>query len=145
MHQYKIQPDERAFQKWVKQNFLGWQTQLHPGLGSDVGIPDLLLLTPSGYLPVEIKIGMIEDGILWSKEIRPAQIKWHTGVANAGGDSIFLIGVWSGSYWRAFVVSGADCRLWDNPGYKIGIDAIEINPDSLTTGIYDYVYDVLEA
>ena len=140
----KIQPDERDFQNWLKQNYFGWHTQVHPGIGCDVGVPDLILLTPSGLLPVEVKIGMLEDQILWSKEIRPSQIRWHESLANAGGDSIFIVGVWADNFWRVFVVDSRDAHLWDTSGFRIGIEAIELNPDSLTSGITDFVYDYLE-
>lgn len=137
-------PNERDFQTWFKNHYNGWLCQLHPGQGSDVGIPDLLLGTPSaGLIGCEVKCGSLIDGVVWCSAIRPAQIRFHTSLANAGHSSILAIGVWSGDHWRPFLVDGSLCRQWDSEGFLAGEIAIEIHPDQLASDVADFVYDEL--
>lgn len=141
-----INPDERTFQTWFKNNFLGWVSQFHPGPSSDVGCPDLFVLLNQGNVtPVEIKIGSLDgEGNLWTKEIRPSQIRWHSALAIAGGISLIVCGVWSGDRWRIFSINGADAKKWHEDGFKVGVDAIEIHSDDLVNGLSDFVFDWIE-
>lgn len=124
--------NERSFQNFIKDTIKkegGWYSQLHPGTGSDFGIPDLLTAIESiGILPMELKIGSIETGnILWSSAIRPAQIAWHNRLTQHGYMSCILIGVPCGKSWRIFAVDGMEANKVRD-GFIIASDAIEIDP-----------------
>lgn len=126
------QNNERHFQNFVKDTIRaegGWYSQLHPGLSSDVGIPDLLTAVDSmGILPVELKIGSIEAGnLLWSSAIRPTQIAWHTRLTQHGYLSCIMIGVPEGKTWRVFAIDGMDANKVRD-GFIIDKDATEIDP-----------------
>lgn len=144
-----IQPDERAFQTWFKENFVGWKSQVHPGLSADPGLPDLLLLLNTGNVtPCELKIGSVseEDGklVLWTKEVRASQIRWHSTLANSGGISLLVCGVWGLNGWRVFSINAAIAKQWHETGFEIGVDAIEIAPDDLLEGLTSFVVDWVE-
>lgn len=145
--QKNIQPDERAFQTWFKNNFLDWHSQVHPGLSADPGLPDLLCLISDRVVPLELKIAAIEQEdehqVIWSKEIRPSQIRWHTSLAVAGGFSALIIGVWAGTSWRVFAVNACLAKQWHESGFEVGPEAIEIDPDDLVNGLADFMFSEL--
>ncbi len=127
----KVQ-NERQFQNFIKDTIRaegGWVSQLHPGIGSDTGIPDLLTAVDSvGILPAELKVGSFEDSrTVWSRAIRPAQIRWHSEITSHGYLSCVLIGVWSGDHWRIFVADGMSANKAKD-GFIIGEDATELDP-----------------
>lgn len=126
------QNNERAFQNFIKDTIRaegGWYSQLHPGMSSDFGIPDLLTAVESvGILPAELKIGTIEGGdTVWSTAIRPTQIAWHTRLTQHGYLSCIMIGIPAGKSWRIFVVDGMEANKVRD-GFIIGKDAKEIDP-----------------
>ena len=139
-------PNERDFQTGFKKNWSGWLTQLHPGQGSDVGISDLLVLLNCGNVtPVELKIGSLDgDGRLYTKEIRPAQIRWHNSLAVAGGFSLVVAGVWSGDRWRVFCINATDAPKWDQDGFLVGSEAVEIDTRDLQEGLSNFVFEWIE-
>lgn len=131
---------ERDFQNFVKANWSGVTVQLHPGMGSDVGISDLLLGYSIGLLPCELKLGVINDGLLCVSAVRPAQIAWHRKLAIAGHETIFMVGVPNGkNLWRVFVIDGLTIQGWDSNGFIIGKQAIEINAKDLSSGVEDFL------
>lgn len=140
------QNNERAFQNYVKDTIRsegGWFSQLHPGMSSDFGIPDLLTAVDSvGILPTELKIGSIEDNVtLWSSSIRPSQIAWHTRLTEHGYPSSILIGVPSGKSWRIFIVEG--CLAANvKKGLKIGSEAREIDSRFFLSEIDEWANDI---
>lgn len=142
-------PSEREFQTWFKENWNGWLSQLHPGQGSDVGIPDLLLGTSSGILPAEVKIGFVEEAddarpVVWCSEVRPAQIVWHKKLADHGFNSILLIGCWCGNDWRVFAVDAINARFFDSVGFAVGQVAFELDPKALEDSLADFVFEQME-
>lgn len=145
----QIQKSEREFQTWVKRHLEQgdmWFTQIHPGLGADPGLPDLYVDTEAfNHTGCELKIGSAHDadGILWTSQIRPAQIRWHSHVAYHGGFSFFLVGVWSGDEWRVFAIDGAIVDKWEN-GFEIGTEAIELVPSMLVGEIDGFCFDRFE-
>jgi hypothetical protein len=140
-----INPSERDFQNWFKSNWSGWLTQLHPGQGSDVGVPDLILGVSSGLLPVEVKIGSVDDqGLVWTCAVRPAQIRWHTNLADHGYNSILLIGCWQGDGWKVIAVDASLSRFWDVCGFKLGETAFELDPSNLFDSLNEFVFRQLE-
>lgn len=139
--------NERDFQNFLKDTIKaqgGYYTQLHPGQGSDVGIPDLIIGTDTTLLPSEVKIGSIADDnkTIWSRQIRPAQIAWHERITSHGHPSCVLIGVWQADRWRCFVVFGSDAPNVRN-GFLIGKDAIEIDTRFFLDELDVWVQDVL--
>lgn len=143
----KINPTEREFQTFYKSRFLDWLSQYHPGLSSDVGCADTLCLINDRIVPVELKIGSIgyehDELILSTKEIRPAQIRWHHSLSVAGGFSMIVVGVWAGTTWRVFAINSVLARQWDEKGFVVGSDAIEIDPDDLVNGLADFMFSEL--
>ncbi len=140
----KANSSERDFQNWFKKNWNGWHTQLHPGQSSDVGVPDLILGISQGLLPAEVKIGSIVDDVVWSTEIRPAQIVWHKKLADAGYNSILLIGVPSDASWRCFVVDAALARYWHETGWKLADVAHELDNRDLYQSLTEFVFSEME-
>ena len=135
----KSHPSERKFQNFVKKAWFGFSTQLHPGIGSDRGVPDLLLLSDMGLIPVELKIGKIEGGKLWSSEVRPSQLGWHSRLAAAGGISVFFIGVFEDNTWRIFAVDSLKMTQWETAGFQVGKTAIELNPEHLNSEFQNFL------
>lgn len=112
----KIQPNEHDFRNWFLDNFDGWCDRVEIALGMNPGFPDLLAMLDIGLVPIELKIACLDDGRLWSKEVRPSQIAWHRRFYhdNRGRQplSLFLFGVWSTDRWRAFAVEGCFADRW---------------------------------
>lgn len=136
---------ERAFQNFVKDTIKsegGWVTQLHPGMGSDFGIPDLMTAVESiGLLPMELKIGTVEDDrTVWSSAVRPSQIAWHTNLTSHGYLSSILIGVPEGKGWRVFIIDGMSANKVRD-GFRIGKEATEIDPRFFTTELDNWARD----
>lgn len=89
---------EGRLRSWISHRIRGcWHCFLEPSLGSSTGVPDLLVLFPSGYnctpLPVELKLGWQEGNRVFTLAIRPAQIRWHDELGRAGGKSCILFGL----------------------------------------------------
>ena len=111
-------------------------------MGMNPGFADLLALTPSGFLPIELKIGTIdENNVLWCSEIRPAQIAWHRNLANHGGDSVFVVGVWAGK-WNAYIFESTISPEWDRTGFKIDSEAYPLL-DDLETSVASFMADTM--
>ena len=114
----KIQPAEKQFSKWFRENFNGWCERIEPSPGMNPGIPDLVLMTDLGICWAELKIASIIDGVLWSNPIRASQISWHINYhqKNRGRQplSVFVFGVWSATTWKVFAASGSACMAWEN-------------------------------
>lgn len=140
---------ERAFQNFVKDTLKSegsWYSQLHPGMGSDFGIPDLLLATDAcGILPSELKIGSIEEGnILWSSTVRPTQIAWHYRITSHGWPSCILIGVPCGKTWDVYIVEGSKASSIKD-GLKIGKEAHKIDTRFFTDSLNSWAEDIYNA
>lgn len=138
--------NERAFQNFLRDHISaegGWSSNLHPGIGSDIGIPDMLIATESvGLLPAELKIGTIDEDnkTLWSRSIRPAQIQWHLRLTSHGYISCILIGVPTGKSFRIFAIDGVNAAKVKD-GFIIGEEATEIDPRFFTTEIDQWAAD----
>lgn len=141
----QIQPNEQKFNKWFRKSYDGWCKRVEPAMGMDPGFPDLVCLTPSGLLPVELKIGHVdENNVLWCSEIRPSQIAWHLELERAGGMSCFAVGVWQNDNWRVFMFDSVFAPQWEASGFELGFEAKEINPAKLYDGVAEFVADYLE-
>jgi len=137
----KLQPTEADFSKWFRKNYKGWCERVEPAMGMNPGFPDLLALTPATLLPIELKIGTIEDDVLWCSEIRPTQIAWHRNFANHGSESVFVIGVWNGK-WLPYIFDGTLAANWDRTGFKIGVEAHPLIGD-LETSVASFMSDTM--
>lgn len=100
----KIWLDE---EKCFRPHFLNLLTQseiyydrIEPSKGMTVGIPDVFCLPDGEAVFVELKVGEMKDGVLFCREIRPAQFRWHDEYQKAGGKSFFVCGVIDGKQWR---------------------------------------------
>jgi hypothetical protein len=105
---------EREFSKWVCKNWHSFVARVEAGLGGDPGNADLFLLTEHGMIPCELKTGRVKGGRLYSDEVRPAQIQWHSRLALEGGISFLLVHTSDG----IFAVDACYLNQWEN-GYNI--------------------------
>lgn len=137
-------PIEDDFSQSVRDSFDGWIQRVEKGRGMNDGFADLVALLPQGLMPIELKIGSVIDNILWSDEVRPSQISWHHKLANEGGTSMFLVGVWSGDRWRAYAFDGSLARHWDLTGFEVGQTCFEIDMNNLYQSLSDFVFEQLE-
>jgi len=140
----KTNPIESDFSAAVQDAFDGWSQRVERGRGMRDGFPDLVFLMPSGLELCELKIGSLIDDVLWSEEVRPSQIQFHHELADHGGQSFFLVGVWCGDKWRAFAFDGSVARHWEMTGYVPGETCFEIDMDNLFDSLSEYVYRELE-
>ena len=85
--------DEAQFKSWFRDNWDGWLSSYEPRRGGTVGIADLQILVKGRLVPVELKVGAIQNNMLFCKEIRAAQVKWHRDLYKAGGYSVLAVGV----------------------------------------------------
>lgn len=146
-------PIEENFSRAFRDSFDGWIERIEKGRGTTDGMPDLVCLMPSGFEMVEVKVGSIVDGVLWTEEVRPSQIRLHTDLANHGGRSIFVVGCWVGGEnprfddpdnWRCFAFDGVIARHWSETGFKIGEVAFELDMSDLKQSLADFIYDQME-
>lgn len=108
---------EQEFKKWIcDKAWDGFVTRVEPGLGGDTGNPDLFIQPDClpGMLGIELKIGNIKGGTLYTDDVRPAQISWHSRLAQQGGISMFLVHTPDG----LFAFDGMYCNQWQD-GYSI--------------------------
>lgn len=105
---------EREFSKWVYKNWHSFVARVEAGLGGDPGNADLFLLTEHGMIPCELKTGRIKGNRLYSDEVRPAQIQWHSRLALEGGISILLVHTSDG----IFAVDACYLNQWED-GFAI--------------------------
>lgn len=139
---------ERELQNFIKDTIRsqgGYFSQLHPGLGSDLGIPDLLIGVDSvGILPAEIKIGSIEGKELTSSKVRLSQEMWHQKVDDHGYFSCFLIGVptiiGKKKSWDIYAVPGSYANII-NDGIKVGYHAYKISNSDLVLSLSNFSKD----
>lgn len=64
-----------------------WSEAYEPARGSGLGYPDLQFMIRGIMLPVEVKCGEAEGGVLYPSAVRPSQINWHAKLTEAGGHS----------------------------------------------------------
>lgn len=99
----KIPGSETDFKRKFRQSVLEWSEAYEPSRGSGTGYPDVQVLLRGVIVPVEVKIALVSQGVLWSRDIRPAQIGWHYRLMKAGGKSAFVFGVLERKLWSAYV------------------------------------------
>lgn len=100
-------PSERQFQRWFLDSLKHagvWAENVHPTAGMKTGIPDVFVLSDSGLVPIELKVGKIEGDALIPKEIRPAQIRWAKKFQRSGGVSALVTGVHDGKGWEFYYI-----------------------------------------
>jgi len=87
---------ERQFKFWIRQNWSGWLNSYEPCRGATIGIPDIQILARGRLVPIELKVGVLMGEVLKTKDVRASQINWHDKFSNAGGMSLFMVGVGEG-------------------------------------------------
>lgn len=132
--------DEADMKKWFRKHWEGagrWMGAVEYALGGDDGFADLLPIVDGGeYVPAELKVGKIENGVLIPREVRPAQVIWHKGAWDHGGRTYFLIGVpiERRDDWLVFGVEGNKVARW-REGFRIGTQCLTLS----TYGGEDFV------
>lgn len=138
----RMAKNERDFQTWIKKQFDSagvFYSQCHPGLSADSGLPDLFVLCDVGLIPVELKIGTVEDGKrLWTSSVRPSQVRWHSALNSAGGCSVLLVGVWCGDRWQTACVDALYITQFED-GFEFGQECEWLDHESLATALNDFV------
>jgi hypothetical protein len=133
---------ETKLSQMVGRLWIGWYDRIQPAHGSTMGFPDLLLFDPAvGHLPVELKLGHHpQTNLIRTSDLRPAQIRWHKGIAQHGGFSAILIGVPDGKGSATiYAVNGRDCeRLLTDIGIFEGV-ATKIAPVEFRTALLSWV------
>ena len=133
------QNPETQFKRAVIDSYDGFVSRIEYGRGGDSGFPDLVLGTIDGWLPAEVKIGTIEDGVLWTSNIRPSQLKFARESSAAGFPSIFLVGVQETARWRCFVFNSVLANQFDSIGFAIGKECIELDMNNLSDEIDNFI------
>lgn len=105
---------ETEFKKWFRRNWSGWIESYEPRRGSGVGIPDIQIAVSGRIVPIELKVGTLDDDdVLWIDEVRPDQIGWHKRAAEAGIYTQFLVGVYEEGVLDAVVfVDQLEIKDW---------------------------------
>lgn len=89
-----------------------WSCAYETTRGSSVGYPDVqILIDELKLLPVELKVGFVDDDRLRSKEIRPSQISWHHEFRKAGGKAIILVCTGNPSKMDAWAIPSTDRKV----------------------------------
>ena len=111
--------NESDFKRWLRTNWDGWMETYEPRRGTGIGIPDVQIVVDGRIVPIELKVGVIKNGVLFPREIRPPQIVWHKKLNDAGVASVLLIGVYDFTIddFIACAVDGQYIRNWKH-GYK---------------------------
>lgn len=121
---------EREIQSAFRSQWDGWCSTVEFGVGGTLGFPDLHVLVGKRalWLPIELKLGELKGGVVLPREVRPAQVKWHTQYREAGGRSLLVIGTKNGdddfTYWA---VDTKYIRLWTS-GFVVGTEISEVIP-----------------
>ena len=110
---------ELEFKRYVRKHWPHWSCAYEPGIGGNDGYPDLQLMCPKTLklLPVELKVGEFDGTRVFPRHVRGTQTVWHHEFAKAGGRSVLLVGVRSGSDWVAYAFPGTHCEIW-REGYN---------------------------
>ena len=82
---------ELQFKIWFRDKWEGWLSSYESARGGTLGVADLQILVKGILVPVELKVGEVKSGKLFSDQIRASQVKWHRDLYKAGGYSIFAI------------------------------------------------------
>ncbi len=106
--------DEIDFKRHVLGAYPFWGCPYEPGTGSATGYPDLQLMHDRSkqLLPVELKVGVVKNGRVFPREVRPSQITWHHNFALAGGRACLLTGIKLDRNWRGYAVPGSWAEHW---------------------------------
>jgi hypothetical protein len=89
---------ETEFKRWFRRQFIGWSETYEPRHGSAIGMPDVQVLFWGGLLPLELKLGYIENDQLFIHRLRPIQVGWHIRFMQAGGVARLVVGVKQSSH-----------------------------------------------
>lgn len=113
---------ENNHKRTFMDNFLGWARKVEPTLGTDEGMPDLLVVAEElGYIvPVEFKKGEFKNGLLKTERVRPSQIECARQLRSIGVPVMLVVGVPSGAL---FIIDGELLPFW-----KKGFNAAVVQP-----------------
>jgi hypothetical protein len=116
----KLKQDEIDYKRFIIDCYPFWSCPYEPGLGSKTGYPDLQLMEDRSkqLLPVELKVGVLKNGRIFPREVRPSQVTWHYEFAKAGGRACLLTGTKLSGRWVGYAVPGFWAEHW-RLGYPI--------------------------
>lgn len=111
---------ESEFKKWFRNNTPYWVESYEPRRGGGVGIPDIQIGVEGVLIPIELKVGRVDENhICWTEEVRADQIGWHRCAAEAMIPTLMCVGIaMPKNQWQMIWVDGIDMRLW-KAGYEI--------------------------
>lgn len=119
---------ESDFRNWFRDRWEGWIETYEPRHGSGVGIADIQIVCHNKLVPIELKVGTIDNQIVRPEKFRGVQIGWHRRLNDAGVPSGFLVGCptdlvrGNSDRFLAFWVDPWDAVDW-LAGFEIGIKA----------------------
>lgn len=110
----KAKADEIDFKRKVLESYDYWGCPYEPGVGSKTGYPDIQLMHQRSkqLLPIELKVGILKNGRVFPREVRPSQITWHYDFHKAGGSACLLTGVKLSGSWVGYAVPGFWAEHW---------------------------------
>lgn len=117
----KIPGSETDFKRKFRNSIRGWSEVYEPSRGSGTGYPDVQVLHDGLLIPVEAKVAKLDQGLIWSRDIRPVQIGWHFGLMKAGGFSAFVFGVLERKRWDAYVFPVCSNEFYRLMAWRDGI------------------------
>lgn len=125
--------NENDFKRWVRDSWAGWLESYEPRRGTGIGIPDIQIVVDKVLIPVELKVGEIENGWVIPREVRPAQIQWHRELNHYGVRTVLLIGVYDyeDEVWLPYPIDGRLIANWRN-----GFEIIETIPELLFDSMF---------
>lgn len=101
----KIALQERDVKRWIRDNYNGWVDSVEFAPGGSNGAPDLILGVMKLYVPMELKVGLIEERYkapessgnmvlkVPKEKVRASQVRWHREFAKMGLVSLIAVGV----------------------------------------------------
>lgn len=123
---------EAEFKKWLRKHWEGagrWMGSVEYAIGGDDGFADLVMLVDGGeFVPAELKVGKIDNGVIIPREVRSAQVIWHREAWAHGGRTYLLVGipVARRDDWVVFGIEGDKISSWRD-GWRIGADVVGLS------------------
>lgn len=128
---------EADFRSWFRDRWAGWLESYEPRHGSGIGIADIQIVVAGKLVPIELKVGSLQDDRVYAQKVRGVQIGWHKRLNDAGVFTGFLVGCPQNhnapvlSRFSVFWIDPWDIVDWQK-GFDVDVAArkvIDINRD----------------
>jgi hypothetical protein len=120
---------ESKFRNYIRDLLLKngvWSCSVEHRSGGSVGFPDTVVMVGGLLLPVELKLGRLDQRMqrMHISRLRASQIGWFEGHRAAGGSSGLLIGVREREAWAAYFLRNV--RRERLKSWRAGFDMNEL-------------------